>query len=123
VNNNKSVKLFSEQVYQNTPGWTLDSSKMGYFKGFANDTSFNKLVNELQNINLDSLKYDKINCCDGSIITLIIYYNGKRKYLKSMVLPESTDSLVSTLYEISGTSNLTKIDKNDSTEFTFLKDH
>jgi hypothetical protein len=111
VDNNKNVKLYAEQVYKNPrdiSSYENDTEKMGYFVGKISDTTFNKLTNELSEIGLDTLKFDDVNCCDGSLITIIVYYNGKRKFLKSMFPPEKSNTLISTLYDICKPSNLTK---------------
>jgi len=102
IDNKKNIKLFAEMVYQK--GLPLvseeDTAKTGYFKGTVNDTLYTQLDNILQTIGIENLNFNNSTCCDGSIKTIIIYYNGKRKYLKSMFPPERADTLISTLYKI-----------------------
>lgn len=109
VDKDQRVKLYAEQVFKkpgNIASFEDDTARMGYFTGKASDSSFRKLTGELNKIELDTLEFDKTVCCDGSLITIIVYYNGKRKYLKSMFPPAKADKLISVLYEICHTSAL-----------------
>lgn len=111
VDNNREIKLYAEQVYKNPQdfgSFETDTTKTGYFVGIVADTTFRKLTNELSNIGLDTLEFDGASCCDGSLITIIIYYNGKRKFLKSMFPPDKANKLIGTLYDICETSKLTR---------------
>ena len=100
IDSNKQVKLFAEEVYQGKSLFLRDSTKMGYFIGEIPDTTFIKLAEELQSIGIDTLKFDGVNCCDGSVKTIIVYYNGKRKYLKSMFPPKIAENLIDRLNNI-----------------------
>src|SRR5690606_11418717 len=83
LNSNKSFKLFAEEVYkENAELFTMnfDTSKTGYFTGQASDTSFYKLITELNNIGLDTINFSGPMYTDGPEITLIVYYNGERKF-------------------------------------------
>lgn len=109
VDNKKEVKLYAEQVYKNpqdSGSYGTDTTKTGYFLGILSDTTFNKLTNELCAIDLESLEFDGANCCDGSLITIIVYYNGRKKLLKSMFPPEKADKLIGILYDICEKSTL-----------------
>jgi len=101
IESNKTFHLFAEYV-SNTPDIATnlnnpDTSKMGYFTGTVSDIRYAELENELQIIGLDNLQFDDVDCCDGSIKTIIIYYNGKRKALRSMRPPREADKLISLL--------------------------
>jgi hypothetical protein len=111
IDNDKTVKLFTSQFYAELkkPLYieTLDTSKMGHFTGSINNRTYNDLINILQASNIDSLSFDSsAMCCDGSVKTIIIYYNGKKKYLKSMFPPDKADNLIGSLYAICKDSNL-----------------
>jgi hypothetical protein len=108
VNSDKTLKLFAETVYKNGSGrvFDADSSKIGYYTGLVSDSDFANLNRELKAIGLDSLKFEGPNCCDGSVITLIVYYNGKRKFLRSMFPPDKASKLISTFYSICENSGL-----------------
>jgi hypothetical protein len=103
IDNKRQVKLFAEEVFSNTNeifAYNDDTAKMGHFEGILSENTYTELVNELKTCNIDSLNFDGSMCCDGTIITIIIYYNGERKYLKSMFPPIMANSLISCLYNI-----------------------
>lgn len=109
INNDKKIRVFNERIYSIKNGVSeINHSKMGYFKGTANDTSFNKLLKEFEKIKIDTLTFDEVNCCDGIIFTVIVYYDGKKKILQSMSPPETTINFLNTLWQIANTENLKK---------------
>ena len=111
IDNKKNAKLFSEMVYKPSSkhSYREDTSKTGYFKGLIADTTFKHLLNEIQKIGIDSLTFDGANCCDAPIRTIIIYYNNKRKYLRSMFPPDKARNLISLLYRICDINDFIKI--------------
>ena len=103
IDNKKQAKLFAMAVYKDPDDvWgtrSLDSSKMGYFCGGINNTTYDKLIKILQTSTGDSI------CCgqqgyDGSITTIIIYHNRKRKYLRAMFLSSTANNLFNLLFDI-----------------------
>ncbi|MBL7937387.1 MAG: hypothetical protein JNM51_16395 [Bacteroidia bacterium] len=106
IDKNKNVLLYSQAVYKDNHSFDLDSNKTGYFTGLAIDTTFEKLSSEVAKIGIDTLNFKDVLCCDGSVTTIIIYYNGKRKFLQSMVPPAKARKLISTLYDICETSKV-----------------
>lgn len=102
VENNRQVKLYTEHVYKQDTLMNVveDSAKIGYFAGKINNELFNSLVTELQKLNLDSLKLNGPTCCDGSVISMIIYYKCKRKSGESMFPPEEMRPLIGILTQI-----------------------
>lgn len=98
VNKDKTVRLYAEQVFKdaNRPFQT-DSSKVGYFTGTLSDSLFHKLTVEFNRANPKSLKFPKVMCCDAPVVTLILYYKGKRKFLKSMTPPPEARELIAVL--------------------------
>lgn len=113
VNSDKSLQLYAERVYKKDKGFSRepDTAKTGYFTGTVRDTTFQKLLSELETIGLDSLELNGPNCCDGSLKTIIVYYNGKRKFLRSMFPPENTHRLIAVLYEIAEKSPVRRTDE------------
>jgi len=104
-----NYKLHKEIVYKNgIRPLVIDSTKIGFYSGKLSDRLLNELVKSLKTCNLETLKFEDIDCCDGSIFTIIVYYNGKRKYLKSMFPPRISQSLTNKLIEICDQSGLTK---------------
>lgn len=113
VNADRQVKLFSERVYAPN-GKTmidLDSTKMGYFTGTLSDEDFKSLCIEFKQVNMDSLSFPNVLCCDGPVTTLISYYNGKKKSLKSMTPSEKATPLLKALNYICQQNNFKKTDQ------------
>ena len=112
VKNNKAVRLYAETVFKNTGKFNYqnDIDKEGYFVGKATDANFRRLDSIIQNIGIDTLKFNDLNCCDGVLYTIIVYYDGKKKILKSMFPPEKANDLISTLYSICKESNVMRTD-------------
>ena len=114
IDSSKALLLYSEYMHNtdNQAGVNdPDTSKMGYFTGQVNDRLYGELVSELGNVGLDELQFDGANCCDGSTKTIIVYYNGKRKVLKSMFPPKEAGKLISLLRSIAETTNTQRTDK------------
>lgn len=118
VEKNKQVKLYAEHVYtKDTMGKVVeDSSKIGYFKGKVDNGLYNALVAELQKINLDSLQLNGPTCCDGSVISMIIYYGSKRKSGQSMFPPEELRPLIGILTQICQSPDLKRSKKRIAIE-------
>lgn len=74
-----------------------DTSKSGGYKGLLEQQKFNELVQAVQSSNYAAFRFPDILCCDGPVITMIIYSNGKRTYLKSMMPPKEAEGLISYL--------------------------
>lgn len=74
--------------------------RVGYFTGKVQDSTFRKLVVQLREAGLDTLKFKGPNCCDAPMKTLIVRYNGKRRYLHAMFPPDHVHGLLSTLRDI-----------------------
>lgn len=77
-----------------------DERYSGQFKGRLSPAIFNEIILQLKAAQLDSLKFPDVDCCDGSIKTLIVYYNGQRRYFKSMMPPETVQPLFEMLSSI-----------------------
>lgn len=103
ITSNKAIRLKGDSISGRRMG-NPDNTRAGYFKGIAPDSTYNKLLKELRTIGLDTVKFDGPNCCDGSVQTLIIYYNGKRKYLQAMFPPDHALPLLATLRDIYSTA-------------------
>jgi len=108
VDKSKKVKLYTEVVYKPRNGFQTDTASQGYFIGQLSDTTFEKLIKAIQTCNLRTLKMNNALCCDGSISTIIVYFNGQRKYFKTMFPPTIANELIKTLYDICEEGGLTK---------------
>ncbi len=112
VDGSGSVKLHRQLVYSQVIGAPADTTVEGYFTGQVGDTSLKKLIRALQTCNLRTLKMNNTLCCDGSVSTIIVYFNGQRKYFKTMFPPAIANELISVLYNICDEKGFTKtVDK------------
>jgi len=114
VDSSKSFKLQAEVVYAGI--FKHDSTSEGFFAGQLTDTLYKKLINALQTCNLATLKMKHDPCCDtlpaglraNSTITIIVYFNGRRTYFKTMSPPSIAHYLIGALYDICQDSNGTR---------------
>lgn len=94
----RTMKLHREK---STSIFPEDEEKIGYFRDTLALPDYQKLIANVRSINLKTLDPNGALCCDGSIVTLIVYYNnGQRKYFKSMFPPPVLYSLLEQLHEI-----------------------
>ncbi len=119
LNNDKKVKLYAESVPISEENWKNDSTKTGYFEGVVTDSTFRKLSDIIKSIGIDTLNFKRALCCDGSVYTIIVYRDGKRKFLQSMFPPAKAMPLIGTLYQICEESHLTRSSKS----FKIENDH
>ncbi len=108
VDSSKMFKLHRQLVYSKVIGIPMDTAIQGYFTGQLNDRQFAKLLQALATSNIRTLKMNDATCCDGSISTIIVYFNGQRRYFKTMFPPTIANRLIGTLYEICENSDGTK---------------
>lgn len=104
----KRVEL-SRIIY--TQKGQVDTSKSGNFKGELEDKDFEKLLSHLSKINWDTITFPEVYCCDGSIKTILISYNGKYKKFKSMTPPQVTQPLFDYLINLCSKVALTRYTK------------
>jgi len=114
IDSNKNVYLSGEFYKEGYLG--IDSIKSGQFVGVLSDSLYNELLNILKTCNLRTLNFREADCCDGPITTLIIYYNGQRKYLKSMFPPTIADKLINFMYLLRDRAILTRTDEKRKIE-------
>jgi hypothetical protein len=69
-------------------------------KGTLRQPEYDQLLRLLKTSNLRNLQYNVQTCCDAPLITLIVYYNGERKYIQSMSLPPVINDLIFFLYHL-----------------------
>lgn len=115
IRNDKSVYL-KGQFYNDNSMFETDSIRSGLFAGKLNDTLYDELIDILQTCNLQTLSFPERHGADAPVTTLIIYYNGQRKYLKSMFPPTVADKLIEFLYLISEKANLTRTNEKRTIE-------
>ena len=88
----------------------------GQFSGTLNMKIYNEIIRQLKAAELDSLKFPDVDCCDGSIKILIVYFNGQRKYFKSMIPPIIVDQLLEKLSGIGLDKRLKRTSKKELIE-------
>ncbi|MCX6238147.1 MAG: DUF6438 domain-containing protein [Bacteroidia bacterium] len=107
IDNNRNVYLKGE-FYKGDSMDEIDIIKSGQFFGKLNDTLYKELINILQTCNLKTLTFPEKEGADAPVTTLIIYYNGQRKYLKSMFPPTIASKLIEFLYLVNERTDLTR---------------
>jgi Domain of unknown function (DUF6438) len=92
-------------------GWAADSASRGHFIGQMPDSVYSLFLNKLQNCQLETLRWNSVKCCDGVVVTLIIYFNNERKYIKSMLPSIVTYDLLSFFYTLKSKIKFTRTDQ------------
>ena len=92
-------------------GWAADSSKRGHFVGQMPDSTYLLFQRILKNCQLETLRWNSTRCCDGVVVTLIIFFNNERKYIKSMLPSIVTDDLLNFFYTLDSKMNFTITDQ------------
>lgn len=90
--------------------WTAkgesDKRRSGNFKGKIDPRAYFNLFATLVRSNYLVLKFPPIYCCDGSVTTIIIYANGKRTELSSMLPPKEAQKLIGVLHDLALNLNI-----------------
>jgi hypothetical protein len=105
INNNHSM-IVNRSVF--TPGNRKEAPVSEQFKGMIPDEKFNELLRVLQSSNYENLPTPDVYVCNGVVITLIVYCDGKRKQLQLFAVPEEASELFSFLYKIDKELPLTR---------------
>lgn len=112
IEKNGKAQLHKEKIYKKSgrSKYSIDSLNMGYYSGKITNQTLDELNHHIKTCNLEKLVFNGGLCCDGPIITIIIAYNGKKKYLKSMFPPRLASNLINHLYFICDHSDLHRSD-------------
>ena len=110
-----SKNLFVDREYFKTKSET-DKRFSGQFKGVLSQADYNKLFGLLQNSNIDTLKFQKSDLMDGVNITIIVYYNGQRKYLTSPEPPKEANDLIEFLTLLGNNKKLQRTNETKNIE-------
>jgi hypothetical protein len=113
IDSSRSIFVAREFYIKRKP---VEKHYSGYFKGRINGNDFIKLTDLLEDCNIDTLKFPVKNCCDQIVTTIIIYYNGQRKYFRSMETPPSADKLILFLNNLGVNKKLKKTKEIESLE-------
>ncbi len=107
IDNDKQIKLFVEEFYIEE-SFEKDLSRIGYFTGKLSEKEFLSLMKLLESIDFNESKTIENHCCDGSLKTISIYYNGKIKVIETMFPSEKTRAIVSFLIDVCEKDQLIK---------------
>jgi hypothetical protein len=103
IDSNKAVYV-NREFYKTKS--LVDSANSGRFKGTLTQEQHKALIDVLKKINLDSLEFAPVGIADIPETTIIVYYNGKRKYLKSARPPVVANDLITLLKAIGNDKGL-----------------
>ena len=112
IDSNRNIVL-TREIYKSKSG--IDRSLSGQFRGTISAEDYAEIKNLLQASELSSLQFPAVDCCDGPVKTIIVYYNNNRKYLRSMIPPEKAHKLISFLTQI-GTQSFERVNEVASIE-------
>ena len=68
--------------------------RTGTYSAVLDDDTYNQLIYQLRNAQLRALRFGDFKGADSAITTLIVYFNGKRKHLKSIAPPRVARDLL-----------------------------
>jgi hypothetical protein len=97
VYSNKTIEL-SRTIYKSKD--KVDTAASGNFKGQLSGKSYNKIIGLLAEVNWDTIVFPKVLCCDKSLKTIILTYNGETRRFKSMEAPQSVMPLINYLINV-----------------------
>ena len=95
-----SKNIYLRGSYYEGYGATSREDRSGMFEGTLQDSLYTELILLLQTCNLRTLTFPQVIGFDGSVVTLIIYFDGQRKYFKSMFPPTIASRLIDYLYSV-----------------------
>ena len=110
-----SKNLFVDREYFKTKSET-DKRFSGQYKGVLSQQDFDKLLGLLLSSNIDKLKFPKSDLMDGVGITIIVYYNGQRKYLTSPEPPNEANDLIQFLTSLGHNKKLQRTNETKNIE-------
>lgn len=103
IDSNKAVYV-NREFYKTKS--QIDSANSGRFKGKLSPEQDKMLLAVLKKSKLDSLQFTPVGISDVSETTIIVYYNGKRKYLRSARPPVNASELITVLKSIGNDKRL-----------------
>ncbi len=83
-----------------------NTENSGSFEGKMSNYDYRNLMRAINESNYEKLVFPNIDCCDAPIITIIIYANGKKTYLKSMMPPQEASEFIQYLTELTSEIDL-----------------
>jgi hypothetical protein len=74
-----------------------NKKKMGYFTGSLDQKKVTQLEQAIKVMGPDTIQFNGPNCCDGPIVSIILYYGGQKKSFTAMFPPEQAATLINLL--------------------------
>ncbi|BCY29056.1 DUF6438 domain-containing protein [Flavobacterium okayamense] len=112
INKKKEVKLFIEKAYQKRK---IDTLKIGYYKGKLDNETYSELISLIEKIDLEKSgitepirEPNTIVLKEGSQLSIILYIKNQRKPMIYIYPAGHWEKLMSFVYKISSSENLTK---------------
>lgn len=112
LNQNKEIKLFVEKAYTKR---TIDTSKMGYYKGKLDNETYAELVNLIETIDVQKSgiiepkqEPNTIIIKEGSQLSLLLYNNKERKPITYIYPAGHWQKLMKFVYEVAADDKLIK---------------
>jgi len=106
--------LYAEKVYEN---WKIDSSQIEYFSGVISDEIFKKVKTELQKVKNENATEEITRFSESPKYTIIIYSNGKRKFIQHINPTENTLELINLLRKICETNGFNRANEKFQIEY------
>ena len=104
VDSDRNIIVSREFYLKRSP---VEKHYSGYFKGRVKK-NYAQLIALLETFNPDSLKFPVGECYDGIMTTIIVYYNGQRKYFRSMLPPPEAEKIILFLNNLGVNTKLKK---------------
>ncbi|WP_298393510.1 DUF6438 domain-containing protein [Flavobacterium sp.] len=112
INDNKEIKLFIEKAYIKR---TLDTSKIGYYKGKLGNETYDELTNLIKTIDLQKSgiiepkqEPNTITNNEGTQLSVLLYNNKKRKPIIYIYPAGHWRKLMKFVYEVAADDKLIK---------------
>lgn len=112
LNQKKEIKLFIEKAYKKR---TIDTLKIGFYKGKIDSETYSELISLIEKIDLEKSgivepirEPNTIVLKEGSQLSLILYIKNQRKPMIYIYPAGHWEKLISFVYKISNSENLTK---------------
>lgn len=111
IGKDKSVKLVILRAFKKGEGMKQDSARIGSYTGKLTKDQYKELLGQIKAADIDHLRFPDVLCCDGPVVTLIVYNGKERRYLKSMTPPQEARSLLNYLFSLCENSRFKKTAK------------
>ena len=102
--------IYVDRTYYKTKS-EIDSLHSGQFEGMLTVDEYQRLIKILEDCDLETLSFPEVELEDVSTKTVIVYYNGKRKQLKSVLIPIKAKDLIDFLSFVGNNKELKRTNK------------